>query len=88
MSSIQDDIQLLKDIEQNEMYYNENIKLLSYQESHAKNIIKILKENNTTLDSSDPGIGKTYIASAVCKQMNLRPIVICPKMLFLNGKLF
>jgi len=68
------DLELLKNINN-----DSGIKLLDYQEDHANNLINILNKNTTALDLSDPGIGKTYIASYVCKQMGLSPIIICPK---------
>jgi superfamily II DNA or RNA helicase len=59
----------------------ENIKhkLLEYQQEHINNIIRILNTNNTCLDASDTGTGKTYSAIASCILSNLRPIIICPK---------
>lgn len=82
--SVDQDLELLNKLENN---YSDNYsdndseeyKLIDYQEVHAKKLIKILEQNNTALDTSDPGIGKTYIASYVCKMLNLTPIVICPK---------
>jgi superfamily II DNA or RNA helicase len=59
----------------------ENIKhkLLEYQQEHINNIIRILNTNNTCLDASDTGTGKTYSAISSCIILNLRPIIICPK---------
>lgn len=54
-------------------------KLLSYQVEHVSNLIYILTKNVTALDSSDTGTGKTYTAIASCAQMNLSPIILCPK---------
>ena len=54
-------------------------KLFSYQIEHTLNLIYILTRNISILDSSDTGTGKTYTALAVCKQLNLNPIIICPK---------
>lgn len=53
--------------------------LLDYQIPHAEKLISILKENVTALDASEPGIGKTYIASHVAKVLKGKVIVICPK---------
>lgn len=74
---VEKDLQLLKNMERSED--PNNIELLDYQKPHADKLIKILEKNGTALDASDPGIGKTYIASYICQQMNLQPIVICPK---------
>ena len=54
-------------------------KLLKYQIEHTKNLINIIKKNKTCLDASDTGTGKTYCAIALCKQLNLKPFIICPK---------
>ena len=81
---IDNDLKLLKQLESSDTNTDTNtntnkLKLLDYQETHAKKLIKILEKNNTALDASDPGIGKTYIASYICKHLKLVPIVICPK---------
>ena len=54
-------------------------KLLVYQKNHTRNIITVLKKNKTALDASDTGTGKTYCAIATCKQLNLKPLILCPK---------
>lgn len=54
-------------------------KLLVYQIDHVLNLKYILEHNTTALDASDTGTGKTFTAIAVCAQMNLEPIIICPK---------
>ena len=54
-------------------------KLLDYQFLHIFNLITALRSNNVVLDGSDTGTGKTYCAIALCKQLNLRPFIICPK---------
>ncbi|AYV78337.1 MAG: DEAD/SNF2-like helicase [Edafosvirus sp.] len=54
-------------------------KLLSYQVNHTTKLINIIKKNTTALDASDTGTGKTYSAIALCKQLDLHPIIICPK---------
>lgn len=53
--------------------------LLSYQVNNAENIIRILQNNESVLDASDTGTGKTYTAVASCASMKLNPIIICPK---------
>lgn len=76
--NIEDDLNLLKHLEiKNNL--NETSSLLDYQKNHAQILINILEKNNVALDASEPGIGKTYIASFICQQLNLIPIVICPK---------
>lgn len=60
---------------------NENIndKLLPYQVPHKMQIMECLIERNRVLDASDTGTGKTYVTLAVCKELGLKPFVICPK---------
>lgn len=59
-------------------------KLLSYQEKHVVRLITILVTHHIALDASDTGIGKTYVASATCKELGRRPIIVCPKTLIFN----
>jgi len=54
-------------------------KLFDYQHLHVFNLITALRSNNIILDGSDTGTGKTYCAIALCKQLNLKPFIICPK---------
>ena len=54
-------------------------KLLKYQKDHTRNLIHIINKNTTALDASDTGTGKTYCAIAVCKQLKLQPLIVCPK---------
>ncbi len=63
-----------------------NDKLLVYQRDHTRNIVSILKKNKTALDASDTGTGKTYCAIATCKQLNLKPLIICPKSVIYSWK--
>tara|TARA_B110000037_G_C17071346_1_gene486005 strand:- start:33 stop:1409 length:1377 start_codon:yes stop_codon:yes gene_type:complete len=65
---------------------NNNIQklLLDYQVLHVQNLVNCLKKNNIVLDTSDTGCGKTYCALATCKQLNLRPIIFCPKTIMNN----
>lgn len=59
-------------------------KLLIYQEKHVVKLINILLLYSIALDASETGTGKTYIAAAVCKELNRRPIIVCPKTLIYN----
>lgn len=54
-------------------------KLLPYQRAHFKHLEKALLSNNTVIDSSDTGTGKTYVMLALAKKHNLKPFIICPK---------
>jgi SNF2 family DNA or RNA helicase len=42
-------------------------------------MITAIKNNTVSIDGSYTGTGKTYTTSAVCAQLGLTPIVICPK---------
>lgn len=54
-------------------------KLYPYQTLHTFNMITALKNNNCVIDGSYTGTGKTYTTIAACAQLDLIPIVICPK---------
>ena len=56
-------------------------KILGYQTLHVLNLISIFKKDNTIcgVDFSATGTGKTYTTIALCGQMDLEPIIICPK---------
>jgi SNF2 family DNA or RNA helicase len=54
-------------------------KLLPYQTLHTINMISAVKKNISSIDASSTGTGKTYVISAVCKQLQIKPLVICPK---------
>lgn len=56
-------------------------KLLPYQIPHAENLIYSLGRYGRALDLSQTGTGKSYVACAVAKQLNLRPFIVCPKSL-------
>lgn len=62
-------------------------KLLDYQVGNAENIIRILNNNESVLDASDTGTGKTYTAIASCAHLKLEPIIICPKAVMATWKL-
>lgn len=61
-------------------------KLFEYQAENARNVIRILKNNNSALDASDTGTGKTYTAVAACAELGLRPFVLCPKSVIYNWR--
>jgi superfamily II DNA or RNA helicase len=64
---------------------NETIsKLLEYQVAHVSKLMQILVTHRIALDASDTGTGKTYAAAAICKELERRPIIICPKTLIPN----
>lgn len=53
--------------------------LLPHQRDAADKLLKILSYYNTAADTSDPGLGKTYLASYVAQQLNKPVFVISPK---------
>lgn len=59
-------------------------KILSYQEKHIVKLICILLSMFVALDASDTGIGKTFIAIAICKEIKKIPYIVCPKSLIYN----
>jgi superfamily II DNA or RNA helicase len=59
-------------------------KILPYQEKHIAKLVRTLLRYKIALDSSDTGVGKTYMAAAVCLELGRRPVVVCPKSLIYN----
>jgi superfamily II DNA or RNA helicase len=55
--------------------------ILSYQHLHLYNLISIFSRNKnrkiTAMDLSSTGLGKTYCTIALCKQLDMVPIIIC-----------
>jgi superfamily II DNA or RNA helicase len=56
--------------------------LLKYQIPHVNEMIRSLHIYNIAVDASDTGTGKTYCALSVAKMLNLKPLIICPKISF------
>jgi len=85
-------LDLFENADFNSSLLNENIDnniqdlLLDYQVLHVQNLVSCLKKNNIVLDTSDTGCGKTYCALATCKQLNLQPIIFCPKTIISSWK--
>lgn len=53
--------------------------LKPFQPAAVSALCSSLLSNRIALDASDAGIGKTYHALAVCRELHLRPAVICTK---------
>jgi superfamily II DNA or RNA helicase len=53
--------------------------LFSYQRFHLINLINSINNNNIAFDGSSTGTGKTYTSIALCCQLRINPIIICPK---------
>jgi superfamily II DNA or RNA helicase len=67
------------DFENIKIKYDIKKLLYDYQYLHVFNIVTSLKNNNIAIDGSATGTGKTYTSIAVCKQLNLDPIIICTR---------
>ena len=61
-------------------------KLLSYQKDHVELVVENLQNRHICFDTSDPGCGKTYIAMAAAKHLDLKVFVICPKTIITTWK--
>lgn len=55
--------------------------LFDYQLLHLFNLITAFRTSNVIMDGSDTGTGKTYTSIALCKQLGLNPIIVCPKIM-------
>lgn len=67
------------DFENIKIKYDVKKLLYNYQYLHVFNIVTSLKNNNIAIDGSATGTGKTYTSVAVCKQLNLNPVIICTR---------
>lgn len=54
-------------------------RLLPFQIPAVAHLVKVLQRENFAVDASETGVGKTYIAIAVCTMLDMAPCVICPK---------
>lgn len=54
-------------------------KLLSYQTRGVEALCSHVISNGAALDGTDTGLGKSYTSLAVCRELNLRPGIICKK---------
>ena len=54
-------------------------KLLPYQPAAVSHLVQSVIDNGSAADGSDTGIGKTYQALAVCRELNLHPFIVCRK---------
>jgi superfamily II DNA or RNA helicase len=54
-------------------------KLLPYQPVAVSHLVQSVINNGAAADGSDTGIGKTYQALAVCRELSLKPLIICRK---------
>lgn len=63
-------------------------KLFDYQEKHLLSLLYLIsiEKNQCILDGSDTGTGKTYTTCALCKELNLKLLIICPKSVLHNWR--
>lgn len=61
-------------------YQVQNVsKLLPYQNVAVSHLVQSIIDHGAAADGSDTGTGKTYHALAVCRELNLRPFIVCRK---------
>lgn len=53
--------------------------LRSWQINSVSGLVGILNKNGCAIDGSDVGVGKTYVATAVARELKMKILVICPK---------
>lgn len=53
--------------------------LLTYQIPSVQKLVAAVRKYGAALDASDVGTGKTYSALATCRELKLKPLVVCPK---------
>ena len=58
--------------------------LKDYQLMHVADLKNSIQNYNIALDCSSTGTGKTYTSIATCKELNLKPIIICTKSNIIN----
>lgn len=54
-------------------------KLREWQRPAAEHLLSVLRNYDSAVDCSDPGVGKTYVAVAVACALNLPTLVVVPK---------
>lgn len=53
--------------------------LISYQKKAVARLCQSVMKNGAACDGSDTGIGKTYHALSVCRNLAVRPAIVCKK---------
>lgn len=54
-------------------------RLRAHQVEPFKHLVEVLSQHQSAVDISDTGVGKTYVAAAVAKAIQLPTLVVCPK---------
>lgn len=58
--------------------------LLPFQLRAFEHLCNVLINEGAAIDASDTGLGKTYVAGALCRELYFRPIVLCKKIAIPN----
>ena len=53
--------------------------LLPFQVPSKDHLVQVHAKHQASLDASDTGTGKTYIAAQLAQDLGLKPLVLCPK---------
>lgn len=53
--------------------------LRPWQVASVSKIVTALNKTGCAIDGSDVGVGKTYVATAVARELNMKILVVCPK---------
>lgn len=60
--------------------------LLPHQVKPELDLLAVHKKHQASLDASDTGTGKTYVAAQMALDMGVRPLIVCPKSVISNWK--
>ena len=53
--------------------------LRSWQVNSVSKLVGAINKNGCAIDGSDVGIGKTYVACVVARELGMKILVVCPK---------
>lgn len=60
--------------------------LLPHQIKPHEHLLSVHRDRRFSLDASDTGTGKTYVACQLAKDLNCRPFIVCPKAVISSWK--
>lgn len=60
--------------------------LLEYQKPIAEHLLNVLRTRGAAVDCSDMGTGKTFVAVAVARELNVPTLVLCPQISMTSWK--
>lgn len=55
------------------------VELYPYQKTNSAHLTEALTQYRAAVDASDPGTGKTLVACQVVRNLDRKPLVVCPK---------